>query len=64
MSLVQLKQEVASLPANEQGELMSFIAAIQMENDAEFRAELTQKLDDPDSSRWISLEDAQKRWEN
>jgi hypothetical protein len=62
MSLAQLKQEAAELSPTEQGELISFLAAMQLAGDEDFRGELARKIDDQDSTHWIDLADLQKRW--
>lgn len=64
MSLAQLKQEAVELSPAEQGELMAFLASIQVAEDDELRAELTRKIDDTNPANWVSLDDLQKRWAN
>ena len=64
MSLAQLKQEAVELSPAEQGELMAFLASIQVAEDDELRAELTRKIDDTNAANWVSLDDLQKRWAN
>ena len=62
MSLTQLKDEAAHLPLAEQRELIAFLVARQTEQDEEFRRELARKIDDPDPSHWVELDDLQKRY--
>lgn len=61
MSLAEIKKEAVELSQTERGELMSFLAAIQIADDEDFRTELTAKIDAPRDS-WISLGDLKKRW--
>lgn len=62
MSLTQLKDEAAHLPPAEQRELIAFLVARQTEQDEEFRRALARKIDDTDPSRWVELDDLQKRY--
>jgi hypothetical protein len=64
MSLAQLKQEAVELSPAEQGELMAFLASIQVAEDNELSAELTRKIDDTNPANLVSLDDLQKRWAN
>ncbi len=64
MSLVQLKQEAVELSPAEQGELIAFLASIQVAEDDDLRAELTRKIDDTNPANWVDLNDLQKRWAN
>ncbi|MBL9130171.1 MAG: hypothetical protein JNG86_03170 [Verrucomicrobiaceae bacterium] len=64
MSLTQLKQEAVELSPAERGELMAFLASIQVAEDNELSAELTRKIDDTTPANWVSLDDLQKRWAN
>jgi hypothetical protein len=64
MSLAQVKTEAASLSPKEQGELMSFLAAIQLAGDKDLRQGLTQKIDDQNSDHWIDLDVLKERWKD
>jgi hypothetical protein len=63
MSLAEIKREAVELSQIERGELMSFLAAIQIAEDEDLRTDLTAKMDAP-MDQWIPLGDLQKRWGN
>ena len=62
MSLAQLKDQAAHLQPVEQRELIAFLIARQTELDEGFKHALAQKIDDPDPSHWIELDELQKRY--
>ncbi len=62
MSLAQLKDEAAHLQLDEQRELIAFLIARQTEQDESFQRTLAEKIDDNDRSRWVELDDLQKRY--
>ena len=62
MSFAQLKEEAANLEPGERRELMAFLAARDMENDAEFQKLLGEELDNKDPDNWFTLEQARKRY--
>jgi hypothetical protein len=63
MSLAEIKKEAVELSQTERGELMSFLAAVQIAEDEDLRMDLTAKMDAP-MDQWIPLGDLQKRWKN
>ncbi len=62
MSIAELKAEVATLSPNERQELAAYLAELDRLFPPKLVKELLKKIDDKDPSRWISLEDAKKRW--
>jgi len=62
MSLTQLKQAAANLPAKEQRELIAYLVARQTARDDAFKRELAAKIDDRDPAHWMELNDAKKRY--
>ena len=62
MSLAQLKDQAAHLPASEQRELIAFLISRQTEQDEDFKQSLTRKIDDTDPAHWVDLDDLQKRF--
>ena len=62
MSLAQLKDQAAVLQPVEQRELIAFLVSRQTEQDEDFKRTLAQKIDDPDPSHWVDLDDLQKRY--
>lgn len=64
MSLAQIKHEARELSPDEQGELMAFLASIQIASDDDVRAEFTRKIDDKNPANWMSLDELKQRWAN
>jgi len=62
MSLTKLKTEAAHLPVKEQRELIAFLVSQQTKQDEGFKEKLAAKIDDQDSSHWLELDDARKRY--
>ncbi len=62
MSLAQLKDQAAHLPASEQRELIAYLISRQTEQDEAFRRTLAQKIDDAEPSHWVELDDLRKRY--
>jgi hypothetical protein len=62
MSLAQIKDEAAHLPADEQRELIAFLISRQTAADKEFQRVLAEKIDNNDSSRWVDLDDLPKHF--
>ncbi|HOX04726.1 MAG TPA: hypothetical protein P5555_21205 [Candidatus Paceibacterota bacterium] len=62
MSLDQLKEEAARLPAQEQRELIAFLVARQTEKDKAFKSLLAAKIDDVSPAHWTELSDVRKRY--
>ncbi len=61
MSLAELKSEVDRLSPEERRQLTAYLVTRDRMLDAEFRQELTRKIDDKGSERWMPLEEAEKR---
>jgi hypothetical protein len=61
MSLAEIKQAAAKLPAKKQRELAAHLLALSRRSDAAFRRNLARKIDDKNPAHWISLEDAKAR---
>jgi len=61
MSLAQLKDQAAQLPAAEQRDLVAFLVARQTEMDEGFQQALARKIDDRDPSHWVELDELRKR---
>jgi hypothetical protein len=62
MSLTQIKDQAAHLQLSEQRELIAFLISRQTEQDEDFKRTLAQKIDDPDPSHWVDLDDLRKRY--
>ncbi|MEI6819842.1 MAG: hypothetical protein WCL19_09600 [Verrucomicrobiota bacterium] len=57
MSLAELKNESATLRAEEQRELAAFLAVIRMKQSGEWN-DATSKPEAPNHQGWVSLDDA------
>ena len=60
MSMIELKQEVSSLPAEQQKELAGYLLHLRLEHDAAWRSEMTRRIDDRTPSQWTDLQDWKK----
>lgn len=61
MSFEQLKREVASLDDREQAELISYTLQLRYAHDADYRREVTDRLNDQDKSHWLTPEEFERR---
>ena len=61
MSLEQLKREVASLTSREQADLISYTLKLRYDNDASYRQEVTDRLNDANKSHWLTPEEFERR---
>ncbi len=61
MSFAELKSEVDRLSPEEVQKLKAYLTLKDRLNDPEFRQEISRKLNDPDPSRWLTLEEVEKR---
>jgi hypothetical protein len=56
MSMAELMRVVVGLPTQQQNELAAFLLHLRLQHDAAWRTEMTRRIDDKDSARWVSLE--------
>ena len=65
MSFEQLKSEVAALSDREQAELIRYTLQLRHANDAEYRHEVTERLNDndKDKSHWLTPDEFENRLE-
>ncbi|HVU27742.1 MAG TPA: hypothetical protein VHG71_08415 [Verrucomicrobiae bacterium] len=64
MSFEQLKREVTALSDREQADLIRFTLQLRHEHDAEYRREVTDRLNDKDKSRWLTPDEFERRLGN
>ena len=64
MSLEQLKREVTELSDREQAELIGFTIQLRHAQDANYRREVTDRLNDHDKSHWLTPEEFERRLGN
>jgi hypothetical protein len=61
MSLENLKREAAALDDQSRKELVAFLVALREQQWHAHARSVAHKLDDPDASRWLTLEEFQTR---
>jgi len=61
MELQELQREAERLNPEEQRKLVSFLVALDIRRDEEFRDELQRRLEDQDPNGWIRLDEAERR---
>ncbi|MEO6182270.1 MAG: hypothetical protein ABIP71_04070 [Verrucomicrobiota bacterium] len=61
MSLEQLRREVALLTSREQTDLISYFLKLRHDNDTAYHQEVTDRLNDPDKSHWLTPEEFERR---
>ena len=64
MSIEQLKREVTALSDREQADLIRFTLQLRHEHDAEYRREVTDRLNDKDKSGWLTPDEFERRLGN
>ena len=61
MSMAEIMREVAELPVNRQNELAAYLLHLRLQQDAAWRTEMTRRIDDKDTSRWVSLKNLESQ---
>jgi len=61
MSLETLKQQAAALDDQSRKELVAFLVSLREKQWQAYARAAARKLDDPDASRWLTLEEFQTR---
>ena len=61
MRLDELQLEVERLEPGDRRKLISFLVALDIRTDEQYRGKLTRRLDDRSPERWMSLQDAEER---
>ena len=61
MSIEVLKQELASLGAQERNQIVAYLVALQDEEKQTYRDKLGQQIDDKNSANWLSLDEFDSR---
>jgi asparagine synthetase B (glutamine-hydrolysing) len=64
MSIEQLKREVLALSDREQADLIRFTLQLRHEHDAEYRREVTDRLNDADKSHWLTPDEFERSFRN
>ncbi len=55
--MAEIMREVAALPPERQNELAAFLLHLRLQHDTAWKAEMARRIDDKDSSHWMTLED-------
>jgi hypothetical protein len=61
MSFAELKSEVDRLSPEEVQKLKAYLTLKDRMNDPKFMEKIARKLNEPDPSRWLTLEEVEKR---
>ena len=61
MSFEQLKREVLTLSDREQAELIRYTLQLRYAQDAAYRREVTDRLNDRDKSHWLTPDEFERR---
>jgi hypothetical protein len=61
VSLEQLKHEVALLSGPQQAELIAYTLQLRHAQDAEYRREVADRLNDSDPTRWLTPDEFERR---
>ena len=61
MTFAQIEKTVATLRPQSQRKLMSYLVALELRRDGEYRAEITRRLNDRSPGAWLSLEAVGRR---
>jgi hypothetical protein len=61
VSFAELKSEVDRLSPEEVQKLKAYLTLKDRMNDPKFMEEIARKINDPDPSRWLTLEEVEKR---
>jgi hypothetical protein len=61
MDLTTLEREAATLTAEEQDHLSSYLAVLRARRNPAHAQELADLIDDPDPDHWLSLDEVKRR---
>lgn len=61
MNVEDLKREVAALDREKQGELAAFIISLRNARDPVYQAEIQERMNEKDRSRWLTPEQFEQR---
>ncbi|MDP4624036.1 MAG: hypothetical protein NWT08_02745 [Akkermansiaceae bacterium] len=61
MSVLEIKRELAKLPAEERRELTAFLVSLRHEESEGFKERMSSMIDDKNPENWMSLEDFDKK---
>ncbi|NJM55605.1 MAG: hypothetical protein HC841_06555 [Verrucomicrobiae bacterium] len=61
VSFEQIKREITQLTPREQAELIAFTLQLRHASDPVYQREVTDRLNDRDSSRWLTVDEVERR---
>lgn len=61
MSIQEIKAEVEALPVDERRRLAAFLVALRHQDLADYRARMTEKIEDQSPEKWMTLEEFDER---
>jgi hypothetical protein len=64
MTLEQIKEELAFLPADQLDHLAAYLAHLRHQRDPAYRQELARRIDDSDPAHWVSLDQLREHWKD
>jgi hypothetical protein len=64
VSIQELKSELQALPADERRELAAFLVSLRHKDLAGYRARMSEKIDDKNPERWVTLDELDQRLES
>ena len=64
MTLDQIKEELTSMPEDQQDHLVAYLLHLRHLRDPATRQELARKIDDHDPAHWMSLDQIRERWKD
>jgi hypothetical protein len=60
MSMAEVMREIAGWPRTRQNKLAAYLLHLRLQGDSQWRSEMTRRIDDSDSKKWVRLEDLKK----
>jgi hypothetical protein len=63
MNMADLMREVSSLGADQQNEIAAYLLHLRLQQDANWRSEMTRRIDDHEIGNWMPLADWKKQIE-
>jgi hypothetical protein len=64
MTVDQIKQELVSLPADQQDHLLAYLVELHYRRDPLRPSELAKQIDDRDPAHWVDLDELRERWKD
>jgi hypothetical protein len=62
MLLDQILAEIAEMPKEQQDQLAAFLVHLRHARDPQFSQQVASKIEDSDSSNWVSLDELKEHW--